>query len=129
MFSALWAIADQKAGAALGQAAPYLYSLPAAAVMDVVPLSSPNDVVATVQENSSTTTKLSPQQTLRVMPPFGPFYSALWQNPDGDQNTVLDISFGGDWMMREAVGWDEITGMGTPRDAKAFVDSVGGNSQ
>jgi subtilase family serine protease len=129
MFSALWAIADQKAGAALGQAAPYLYSLPAAAVMDVVPLSSPNDVVATVQENSSTTTKLSPQQTLRVMPPFGPFYSALWQNPDGDQNTVLDISFGGDWMMREAVGWDEITGMGTPRDAKAFVDSVGGNNQ
>ncbi|HEY1889251.1 MAG TPA: protease pro-enzyme activation domain-containing protein [Steroidobacteraceae bacterium] len=129
MFSALWAIADQKAGAALGQAAPYLYSLPATAVTDVVPRSSPNDVVATVQETSSTSTRFTAAQTLLVTPPFSPFYSALWQNPDGVENTALVLSFGGDSVMKTAVGWDEVTGMGTPRDAKAFVDWVGGNNQ
>ena len=131
MFSALWAIADQKAGASLGQAAPYLYSLPAAAVIDVVPPSMTNDLVASVQVNSSTSTKFTAEQTLALSPtpPFGAFYSALWQNPDGVQNTALDISFGGDYTMKTAIGWDEVTGMGTPRDAKAFVDSVGGNNQ
>ena len=129
MFSALWAIANQKAGIALGQAAPYLYSLPAAAVMDVVPRSSPNDVAATVQESSSTSTAFTADQTLLVSPPFGPFYSALWQNPDGVENTAVVLSFGGDGLMQEAVGWDEVTGMGTPRDARAFVDWVGGNNQ
>ena len=40
MFSALWAIANQEAGYPLGQAAPYLYSLPKGAIFDVVPYSS-----------------------------------------------------------------------------------------
>ena len=35
MFSALWAIANQEAGAPLGQAAQYVYSLPAGAVTDI----------------------------------------------------------------------------------------------
>jgi hypothetical protein len=37
MFSALWAIANQVAGKPLGQAAPYLYTLPAGAIRDIVP--------------------------------------------------------------------------------------------
>src|SRR5215471_4551188 len=40
MFSALWAIANQKAQAPLGLAAPYMYSLPPGAVTDIVPVSS-----------------------------------------------------------------------------------------
>jgi hypothetical protein len=86
-------------------------------------------VVATVQETSSTSTRFTAAQTLLVTPPFSPFYSALWQNPDGVENTALVLSFGGDSVMKTAVGWDEVTGMGTPRDAKAFVDWVGGNNQ
>src|SRR4029077_17695196 len=39
MFSALWAIANQEAGAPLGLAAPYLYSLPAGAGAATVPVS------------------------------------------------------------------------------------------
>jgi hypothetical protein len=38
MFSALWAIANQEAGAPLGQAAPYLYSLPAGGASAFHPL-------------------------------------------------------------------------------------------
>jgi subtilase family serine protease len=131
MFSALWAIANQKAGVALGQAAPYLYSLPAAAVTDIVPYSSPNDVVATVQETNATSTRFSAAQTLDLgsfTALFGPFYSALWENPDGEENTAIVLSFGEDFTMKTAVGWDEVTGMGTPLDAKVFVDWVGGNN-
>ena len=131
MFSALWAIANQKAGVALGQAAPYLYSLPAGAVTDIVPYSSPNDVVATVQETSASSTRFNAAQTLLLgglEKMFGPFYTALWENPDGDQNTALVLSFGEDFEMKAAVGWDEVTGMGAPLDAQAFVNWVGGNN-
>jgi subtilase family serine protease len=131
MFSALWAIANQKAAIALGQAAPYLYSLPAAAVTDVVPYSSPNDVIATVQETSASSTRFSAAQTLDLgsfTTLFGPFYSAIWENPSGEENTALVLSFGADFTMKTAVGWDEVTGMGAPRDAKVFVDWVAGNN-
>jgi subtilase family serine protease len=40
MFSALWAIANQEAGVPLGQAAQYLYSMPAGTITDVVPVGS-----------------------------------------------------------------------------------------
>lgn len=133
MFSALWAIANQKAGVALGQAAPYLYSLPATAVTDIIPLSSASDLTATVQESSPASTKFNAAQTLLLLPQyvaqFGPFYSALWQDPDGDENTALVLSFGADYNNKAAIGWDQVTGMGAPRDAKAFVDSVGGDDQ
>ena len=132
MFSGLWAIANQKAGIALGQAAPYLYSLPATAVKDIVIYSSANDVVATVQETSGSSTKFNAAQTM-CLPPytalFGPFYSALWQNPNGDEDTTLVLSFGEDFNNKATVGWDAVTGVGAPRDAKAFVDAVGSNNQ
>jgi subtilase family serine protease len=131
MFSALWAIANQKAGVALGQAAPYLYSLPAAAVTDIVPYSSPNNMVATVQETSASSTRFNAGQTLDLgasAPLFGPFYSAIWENPGGEENTALVLSFGADFTMKTAVGWDEVTGMGAPKDAKVFVDWVAGNN-
>jgi hypothetical protein len=131
MFSGLWAIANQKAGIALGQAAPYLYSLPATAATDIVPYSSTTDVVATVQETKSSSTKFNAAQTLLVLPSytalFGPFYSALWESPNGEENTAWVLSFGGDYRAKAARGWDQVTGVGAPRDARAFVDWVGSN--
>jgi subtilase family serine protease len=131
MFSALWAIANQKAGIALGQAAPYLYSMPAAAVKDIVPYTSPNDVVATVQQTKSSSSRFNAAQTLAVDDPlsFGPFYSALWNEPSDEENTAWVLSFGQDFSFKATVGWDEATGVGAPLDAKAFVDWVGANSQ
>jgi hypothetical protein len=131
MFSGLWAIANQKAGIALGQAAPYLYSLPAAAFTDIVPYSSANDVRDTVQKTSSSTIHFTAAQTLAWTPGemFGPFYSALWQNPEDDESTAVVLSFGANLEYNATVGWDEDTGVGAPKDAKAFVDWVGGNNQ
>ena len=133
MFSGLWAIANQKAGMSLGQAAPYLYSLPAAAYTDIVPYSSKNDAVDTAQETSSSTIHYNAAQTMAVLPQgvagFGPFYSALWQNPQGAEDTTAVLSFGANNGGNAAVGWDVDTGVGAPKDAKAFVDWVGGNNQ
>ena len=53
MFSGLWAIANQAAGVPLGQAASYLYSMPAGAITDIVPFGSASNVIANIQ-NSST---------------------------------------------------------------------------
>jgi hypothetical protein len=53
--------------------------------------------------------------------PFGEFYSAIWNLFPGEQNDALAISFGGDTSLRSRVGWDEVTGLGTP-NAQAFAD-------
>jgi subtilase family serine protease len=135
MFSALWAIANQEAGAPLGLAAPYLYSLPPGAVTDIVPVSVGHNVVATIQDSSGTTT-YNANQVLGGTAP-GTFVSALWDYPYL-QYTSLVISFGTDCMasspnfgitpcnspsaLKTKVGWDNVTGVGVP-NAKAFADS------
>jgi len=138
MFSGLWAIANQEAGAPLGQAAPYLYSLPAGAVTDIVPFSGgKNNVTASIQESATVTNKYTSSQVLGGMAP-AKFASALWDYPSL-QDTALVISFGTDCSgeppaaffgtlctdptsLKTKVGWDNVTGVGAP-NAKAFADS------
>ena len=136
MFSALWAIANQEAGAPLGQAAPYLYSLPAGAVTDVVPVSSKTNVTASILDSSGTT-KYNANALLGGSGP-GKFVSAIWDYA-ALQDTALVISFGTDCSaeppasfsgtlctdptsLHTKVGWDNVTGVGTP-NAKAFADA------
>ena len=118
MFSALWAIANQEAGAPLGQAARYLYSLPAGAVYDIVPVTSKNNVTASIQESTGTN-KYTAAEVAGVS--SGKLVSAIWDYADL-QDTALVISFGTDSGLKTAKGWDNVTGVGTP-NAKAFADS------
>jgi subtilase family serine protease len=121
MFSALWAIANEEAGTALGQAAPYLYSMPAATITDIVPYTSKHDVTAVIQESSSVTHSYNAADTLQVQEPlFGSFYSVIFDVPL-NQDTALTVSFGQDYWLKTAVGWDDMTGLGTP-NAEAFAD-------
>jgi subtilase family serine protease len=121
MFSALWAIANQEAlagsGTALGQAAPYLYSLPAGTLYDIVPVTIANDVTGTVKDSTGTK-KYSAAKLVNAH--AGTFVSALWDDsalPD----TALIVSFGTDSSLKTAVGWDNVTGVGVP-NAQAFAD-------
>ena len=120
MFSALWAIANQEAGTALGQAAPYLYSMPPTAITDIVPYSSAENVIAVIEDSSLVTHDYNAKGTLAVFPgvPFGEFYSAIGDDPTG---VVFAVSFGQDYYLHPKAGWDEVTGLGTP-NAKAFAD-------
>lgn len=142
MFSALWAIANQAAGAPLGQAAQYLYSMPAATLTDVVPVASPHNVTAIVEDASGTkhytTAQIFGSQAPRTfVSASASFLSNNGANSPFSSATDV-ISFGTDCAtvpasdgfgtpctrataLHTAPGWDDVTGVGTP-NAEAFVD-------
>lgn len=142
MFSALWAIANQAAGAPLGQAARYLYSMPAGTLMDVVPVTNGQNVTGSVQDASGTK-RYTAAQLLGSQAPHA-FVSATadFLSNDGQispfSSATEVISFGTDCSavpaiddggtpctsaiaLHTAPGWDDVTGVGTP-NAEAFVD-------
>jgi subtilase family serine protease len=135
MFTGLWAIANQAAGAPLGQAAQYVYSLPAGAVTDVVPVTSKTNVTGSIVDSNGTTKYTADQ--IMGGEPTGKFVSAIWDYPSF-QFTSLVISFGTDCDMaygfgfivqcnqgnalHTKLGWDNVTGVGTP-NGQAFVQA------
>jgi subtilase family serine protease len=119
MFSGLWAIANEEAGVALGQAARYVYSMPASTILDVVPVGSPTNVTATIQDSTGTTTYTA-AQLAAPLEGTTTFYSVLWDYPL-TQDTTLDLMFGTDSGLKTAPGWDDVTGMGVP-NGKVFAD-------
>jgi subtilase family serine protease len=139
MFSALWAIANQEAGAPLGLAASYLYSLPAGAVTDIVPVTSTQNVTGVIQESANVKVFYNAAHMLGDPPSApGKYVSAIWDYAPF-QSTGLVISFGTDCSaqgpadffgtlctdptaLKTKVGWDNVTGVGVP-NAKAFADS------
>jgi subtilase family serine protease len=137
MFSALWAIANQEAGAPLGLAAPYLYSLPAGAVTDIVPVSIPHNVTGSIQESATVKVPYSAAQILGGSV-TGKFADAIWDYAPLQDTAVL-VSFGMDCSaegpadffgtlctdpssLKTKLGWDNVTGVGTP-NGKAFADA------
>ncbi len=135
MFSGLWAIANQEAGARLGDAAPYLYSMPAGTIHDVVPVTSTHNVTASIRTSPSGTQHYTPGEVLGGSPP-GNFVSAIWDYAYYEA-TPLAISFGTDCAtvpdasgtlctsptsLRTHAGWDDVTGVGVP-NAKPFADA------
>ena len=121
MFSGLWAIANQEAlaggGTELGQAAPYLYSLPVGTVYDIVPVTSKTNVTGSIQDSNGTTKYTAAQLAKN---PTEPFVSALWDIFNLEETTFL-LSFGTDLGLHTNKGWDNVTGVGTP-NAQAFAD-------
>jgi subtilase family serine protease len=135
MFSALWAIANQEAGAPLGDAAPYMYSMPAGTIYDIVPVNSKNNPTASVKESNTVTNNYTAGEVMGDSAPMN-FVSAIWDYAPL-QATPLVISFGTDCTtesgfgitacgtpgaLKTKTGWDNITGVGVP-NAKAFADS------
>lgn len=135
MFSALWAIANQEAGVPLGQAAAYLYSMPAGTITDVTAASSTTNVVAAIHESSTSTNSFGAGMVMGGAAP-GSFYSALADDPFSAFTTYV-FSFGTDCVtvtggfgtlcntgsaLRTQAGWDNVTGVGTP-NGQAFADA------
>jgi subtilase family serine protease len=119
LFSAVMAIASQKAGHGLGQAAALVYNLPSGAITDVVPISAPTNATGTIT-TSSGTVSLTTQQ---LVGPTGStvYYAPLFNSPASTRWDVL--TFGTDSSLKTAVGWDNVTGVGTP-NGQAFVDAI-----
>ena len=116
VFSGVMAIAAQKAGHGLGQAAQLVYNLPAGAVDDVIDFSSPDNVTGVING--------SPVTADEIAAPLGNitnFYSALYNSPFSTRWFV--ITFGTDTSLTTGVGWDNVTGVGTPNGA-SFVNAL-----
>jgi hypothetical protein len=116
MFSGIMAIAAQKAGHGLGQAAPLLYNLPAGAVSDVVAFSSPNNVTGTINATPFTAAQLAAPLVNTTS-----FYSAIYNSPFSTRWFVL--TFGTDSSLVTGPGWDNVTGVGTPNGAN-FINGI-----
>jgi subtilase family serine protease len=110
IFSAIWALADQKAGRPLGQAAPMLPTLPKGAIHDIVPYGSPTNVAGIVS-NSAGSTYYSSDALLAPLFTTKTYYSGLWDVGGGE---FVDISFGTDTTLTVTKGWDNVTGWGVP---------------
>jgi subtilase family serine protease len=122
MFSALWAIANQASGVPLGQAAPYLYTMPASTITDILPMAFKTNVSGTVQTPAGTTAYTA-NQIAAPLEGTTAYISALWDYPLLPNTAVL-LTFGTDTGLTVTKGWDNVTGVGVP-NAKNFVEFFG----
>jgi subtilase family serine protease len=116
MFSALMAIASEKAEHGLGQAAQLVYTLPAGAVTDVTAVSSGANVTGVIDG--------SPQTADSLASPLGnttSYFSALYNSPFSTRWFV--ITFGTDTSLTTGPGWDNVTGVGTPNGLN-FINAI-----
>ncbi len=116
MFSGVMAIAAQKAGHGLGQAAALVYDLPAGAVTDIVPVGSPTNPAGVIDGNA-----ISADDLAEPLENTTTYYSALYNSPFSTRWFV--ITFGTDSSLTTDVGWDNVTGVGIPNGAN-FVNAI-----
>ncbi len=116
MFSGVMAIAAQKAGHGLGQAAALVYDLPAGAVTDIVPVGSPTNPTGVIDGNA-----VSADDLAEPLENTTTYYSALYNSPFSTRWFV--ITFGTDSSLTTDVGWDNVTGVGVPNGAN-FINAI-----
>jgi len=122
MFSGVMAIATQKAGHGLGQAAPLLYGLPSGAVNDVVQLAGTDNVTGSITDANGTTAYSADQLATPDPAVGGSYISAFYNSPFSTRWFV--ITFGTDTSLAAKPGWDDVTGVGTP-NGWSFVQAIG----
>jgi subtilase family serine protease len=116
MFSGVMAIAAQKAGHGLGQAAALVYDLPAGAVLDITPVGSPTNPTGVIDgEPFSADDLAQPLENTTT------YYSALYNSPFSTRWFV--ITFGTDSSLTVEPGWDNVTGVGVPNGAN-FINAI-----
>jgi len=124
MFSALMAIAAQKAGHGLGQAAPLVYGLPASAVTDIIPVGSANNVTGLIDGSPVSADDLAKTGVFNGPPTLfntTTYYSALYNSPFSTRWFV--ITFGTNTSLTTNPGWDNTTLVGTP-NGLAFINAI-----
>ncbi len=127
IFSGFWALANQKAGHPLGQAAPLIAALPYGGVQDVLPStdSSPHNVMGAIVAKSGSTAYTASEIFGSLLEGNKEFTSAIWPTPitTAGPGYVVDFGFGLDSSLTVTHGWDNATGWGTPHGL-AFINAV-----
>jgi subtilase family serine protease len=122
IFTAFWALADQQAGAPLGQAAPLIAGLPYGAIQDVLPTtdSSKYNMTGSITDSGGTTAYSADALFTGVRYGNTGFTSTVWEL---DPYDFLDFGFGIDSSLTVKKGWDNATGYGTPNGLQ-FIYAV-----
>ncbi len=120
MFAALWAIANQEAGQTLGEAAAYVYAMPASTITDITPYNAKTNVAATIVESPSTVHRYTAADIAAPLANTTRYLSATWDPPLA-ADTLLTLTFGTDSGLNTGKGWDPVTGVGVP-NGKEFAD-------
>lgn len=124
LFSGLWAITNQATkyffGGPAGLAGPYVYSMPAGAINDILPASpyTATNLNGTLMTGGPPTF-LSPA-AISTPDVNTQFTNAFYQ---GTSTRWYGISFGTDSTLPVTKGWDPVTGVGTP-NAIPFINGV-----
>jgi len=128
IFTGFWAIANEKAGRSLGQAAPAIAALPYGGVQDVLPTSdsTPSDATGVITDESGSTTYSASALFNGELYGNKGFTSALLIDPKPFSSYVL--GFGIDTSLTVRHGWDNATGHGTPYGL-AFINAVTANTK
>ena len=122
IFTAFWAIANEKAGHPLGQAAPAIAALPYGGVQDVLATtdSTRNNVTGVITDQNGSTTYSASDLFSGLLYNNKGFTSAIWPIDAGD---FADFGFGLDSSLTVKRGWDNATGFGTPYGL-TFINAV-----
>lgn len=125
IFSAIWALANQAAGEALGHAAPAIAALPDNALRDILPISARKDNTSGTLTDNTGTTHYDPVQLLGpTLTQSSGFVDTLVLA--GDASTFIGwnvVGFGVDSSLRAARGWDNATGYGVPNGLR-FIEAA-----
>ena len=121
IFTGFWALANEKAGASLGQAAPALAALPYGGIQDVLPISdlSSDNVAGTITDVNGTTTYTAADIFAGLLYGNKGFVSSISDYP----TSATVLGFGLDSSLTVKKGWDNATGWGTPYGL-AFIDAL-----
>jgi subtilase family serine protease len=125
IFTGFWALANQKAGSSLGQAAPAIAALPYGGVQDVLPTtdSTPTNLTGIITDQNGSTTYSASDLFSEFLYGNKGFTSAFWP-----PSPYIDIGFGLDSSLTVHHGWDNVTGFGTPYGI-AFINAVTANAK
>ena len=122
-FSAIWALANQAAGFPLGQAAPLLYRLPAGAITDVQQIGSASNPTGVILFPPFKPVVVTAKDLAQPLYKTRNFVSAIYNSPFSTRWYAL--TFGTDTSLTTGVGWDNVTGLGTP-NGLPFIQGVVG---
>jgi subtilase family serine protease len=117
IFTAIWAISDQRAGRPLGQAAPTIARL-TSGVTDVLP-GTTDGFSGSITGPKGTTKYTSGQLFAQLHFRQKEFLPTIWNI----QFDSFVIALGGDTSLTVGTGWDNVTGYGTPAGL-SFIDAA-----
>ncbi len=126
VFSGIWALADQAAGARLGQAAPVIAAMPTGSLRDIVPVPATISNLAGTFAVGSQSAYYSAAALLGLTAtqPNGFVGTAVKiTSPQVGIGAKIDLSFGSDSSLMAMPGWDNATGYGVP-NGLAFINAA-----